>query len=71
MPRKDINKIDFDIGHNEETMQYFTDLAKQHRKQMNIQAEEMKKVSSIEKLDIIEVHDIIRNAQDKAKDEEL
>jgi len=46
MPRKNISKIDFDIGHNEETMQYFTDLAKQHKKQMDIQAEEMKKVSN-------------------------
>jgi len=69
MPRKDI--IDFEIGDNEETMQYFTDLAKKHKKQVLIQAEAMKKVDSIEKLDITEVHDIIKKAEDKAKNEEL
>jgi len=60
MPRKDI--IDFEIGDNEETMQYFTDLAKKHKKNMIKQDELMKDVSSIEKLDITEVHKIIQKA---------
>lgn len=58
MPRHDI--INFEIGHNEETMQYFTDLAKKHKANTLKQAEAMKSVSSIEKLDITEVHNIIR-----------
>jgi len=62
MPRKDI--IDFEIGDNEETMQYFTDLAKKHKKNMIKQDELMKDVSSIEKLDITEVHKIIQKAHD-------
>jgi len=60
MPRKDV--IDFEIGDNEETMQYFTDLAKKHKKNMIKQDELMKDVSSIEKLDITEVHKIIQKA---------
>jgi len=60
MPRKDI--INFEIGDNEETMQYFTDLAKKHKKNMIKQDELMKDVSSIEKLDITEVHKIIQKA---------
>jgi len=60
MPRKDI--IDFEIGDNEETMQYFTDLAKKHKKQVLKQDELMKNVPSIEKLDITEVHKIIKKA---------
>jgi len=62
MPRKDI--IDFEIGDNEETMQYFTDLAKKHKKNMIKQDELMKDVPSIEKLDITEVHKIIQKAHD-------
>ena len=62
MPRKDV--IDFEIGDNEETMQYFTDLAKKHKKNMIKQDELMKDVSSIEKLDITEVHKIIQKAHD-------
>jgi len=62
MPRKDV--IDFEIGDNEETMQYFTDLAKKHKKNMIKQDELMKDVPSIEKLDITEVHKIIQKAHD-------
>jgi len=62
MPRKDV--IDFEVGDNEETMQYFTDLAKKHKKQVLKQDELMKKVPSIEKLDITEVHKIIRQSQE-------
>jgi len=63
MPRKDI--IDFEIGDNEETMQYFTDLAKKHKKQVLKQDELMKNVPSIEKLDITEVHKIIKKAHNE------
>jgi len=69
MPRKDI--IDFEIGDNEETMQYFTDLAKKHKKRVLAQEELMKDVDSIEKLDITEVHNIINQAHKKIDDEKL
>jgi len=69
MPRKDI--IDFEIGDNEETMQYFTDLAKKHKKRVLAQDELMKDVDSIEKLDITEVHNIINQAHKKIDDEKL
>jgi len=67
MPRKDI--IDFEIGDNEETMQYFTDLAKKHKKKVLAQDELMKDVPSIEKLDITQVHEIIHKADKKVNDE--
>jgi len=69
MPRKDI--IDFEIGDNEETMQYFTDLAKKHKRRVLAQDELMKDVDSIEKLDITEVHNIINQAHKKIDDEKL
>lgn len=63
MPRHDIT-VNFEIGHNEETFQFFTDLAKKHKAKMKKQAELMKDIPSIEKLDITEVHKIVAKAHD-------
>ena len=53
------------IGHNEETFEYFTKLAKAHKAKVKKQDEIMKNVKSIEKLDITEVHNIIKQAHDE------
>ena len=53
------------IGHNEETFEYFTKLAKAHKAKVLKQDEIMKDVKSIEKLDITEVHKIIKQAHDE------
>ena len=50
------DKIDFEIGHNEETFEFFTKHAKLHKEKIRKQDELMKNVPSIEKLDITEVH---------------
>ena len=60
MPKKDL--INFEIGHNEETFEFFTKLAKEHKAKVLKQNELMKEVPSIEKLDITEVHTIIKKA---------
>jgi hypothetical protein len=69
MPRYNIK--DFTIGHNEETFQFFTDLAKRHKALVLEQDKLMKDVSSIEKLDITETLDIIRKAEQNLKEKEL
>jgi hypothetical protein len=63
MPGRNI--IDFEIGHNEETFEFFTRLAKEHKAKVLKQNELMKDVPSIEKLDITEVHNIIRKADNE------
>ena len=60
MPGK--NVIDFEIGHNEETFEFFTQQAKIHKEKVLKQNELMKEIPSIEKLDITQVHNIIRKA---------
>ena len=50
------------LGHNEETFEYFTKLAKSHKEKVLKQNALMKEIPSIEKLDITEVHKIIRQA---------
>ena len=57
MPAKD--KEDFVIGHNEETFEYFTKLAKEHKAQILKQNEELKNVD-MNKIDITELHKIIK-----------
>lgn len=57
MPAKD--KEDFTIGHNEETFEYFTKLAKEHKAQILKQNEELKNVD-MNKIDITELHKIIK-----------
>lgn len=57
MPAKD--KEDFKIGHNEETFEYFTKLAKEHKVQVLKQNEELKNVD-MNKIDITELHKIIK-----------
>ncbi len=53
------------LGHNEETFEYFTKLAKVHKAKVLKQDEIMKNIKSIEKLDITEVHKIIKQAHDE------
>lgn len=68
MPRKDIEDIDkLNIGHNEETFEFFTNLAKIHKENMRKQDELMKDVKSIEKIDITEVHKIVAKAHGTIK----
>ncbi len=53
------------LGHNEETFEYITKLAKAHKAKVSKQDEIMKNIKSIEKLDITEVHAIIKKAHDE------
>jgi len=57
MPAKD--KEPTIIGHNEETFEYFTKLAKNHKTQVIKQTEELKNVD-MNKIDITELHTIIK-----------
>ncbi len=57
MPAKD--KEPTIIGHNEETFEYFTKLAKEHKAQILKQNEELKNVD-MNKIDITELHTIIK-----------
>ncbi len=57
MPAKD--KEPTIIGHNEETFEYFTKLAKEHKAQVLKQNEELKNVD-MNKIDITELHTIIK-----------
>ena len=57
MPAKD--KEPTIIGHNEETFEYFTKLAKEHKAQVLKQNEELKNVD-MNKIDITELHKIIK-----------
>jgi len=47
------------IGHNEETFEYFTKLAKEHKAQILKQNEELKNVD-MNKIDITDLHKIIK-----------
>ena len=57
MPAKD--KEPTIIGHNEETFEYFTKLAKGHKAQILKQNEELKNVD-MNKIDITDLHKIIK-----------
>jgi hypothetical protein len=57
MPAKD--KEPTIIGHNEETFEYFTKLAKEHKAQILKQNEELKNVD-MNKIDITDLHKIIK-----------
>jgi hypothetical protein len=57
MPAKD--KEPTIIGHNEETFEYFTKLAKEHKAQVLKQKEELKNVD-MNKIDITDLHKIIK-----------
>ncbi len=57
MPAKD--KEPTIIGHNEETFEYFTKLANEHKAQVLKQKEELKNVD-MNKIDITELHNIIK-----------
>jgi len=57
MPAKD--KEPTIIGHNEETFEYFTKLAKEHKAKILKQNEELKNVD-MNKIDITELHKIIK-----------
>ena len=57
MPAKD--KEPTIIGHNEETFEYFTKLAKEHKSKILKQNEELKDVN-MNKIDITDLHKIIK-----------
>ena len=57
MPAKD--KEPTIIGHNEETFEYFTKLAKEHKAKILKQNEELKNVD-MNKIDITDLHKIIK-----------
>jgi hypothetical protein len=57
MPAKD--KEPTIIGHNEETFEYFTKLAKEHKAKILKQNEELKDVN-MNKIDITDLHKIIK-----------
>lgn len=53
------------IGHNEETFEYFTKLAKEHTKKIQKQSEDLKNVD-MNKIDITDLHKIIKkNSKEK------
>jgi len=53
------NKEDINIGHNEASFEYFTKLAKEHKQQALNQTEELKNID-MNKIDITELHRIIK-----------
>jgi hypothetical protein len=61
MPAKD--KQPEVIGHNEETFEFFTKLAKEHKQKVLRQSELMKNVD-MNKIDITEIHNIINKAHE-------
>ena len=65
MTNKDKHKMDFEVGHNEASFEFFTKLAWAHKEKVLRQNELMKEIPSIEKLDITEVHAIIKKAHDE------
>ena len=52
-------KEDINIGHNEESFEYFTKLANKHKQQVLNQTEELKNID-MNKIDITELHRIIK-----------
>ena len=52
-------KKDINIGHNEESFEYFTKLANKHKQQVLNQTKELKNID-MNKIDITELHKIIK-----------
>lgn len=69
MPRKDISNIDkLDVGHNEETFEFFTNLAKYKKRQMQIQ-DQLIQERNIDVNDLTALHTAILESEAQAKQE--
>lgn len=55
-------KINFEIGHNEDTFDFFTKLAKEHKAKV-LRQTELLKDKDINKLDITELHSVIKKSE--------
>jgi len=62
--------MDINIGHNEETFDYFTRQSKRHKRQMEIQDQLMAELGiDMNTVSIEQLHDIIKRAQAQALQE--
>ena len=69
MPRKDISNIEkLDVGHNEETFEFFTNLAKYKKRQVQIQ-EQLIRERTINVNDLTSMHKAILESEAQAKQE--
>ena len=69
MPRKDISNIEkLDVGHNEETFEFFTNLAKYKKRQMQIQ-DQLIQARNIDINDLTALHQAILESEAQAKKE--
>jgi len=66
MPGRD--QIDFNIGHNEETFDYFTKLAKYKKRQVQIQ-DQLIKERGIDVNDLQALHKAIQDSEQQARQE--
>jgi len=66
MPGRD--QIDFNIGHNEETFDYFTKLAKYKKRQVQIQ-DQLIKERGIDVNDLQALHKAILDSEQQARQE--
>jgi hypothetical protein len=66
MPARD--QMDFNIGHNEETFDYFTKLAKYKKRQVQIQ-DQLIKERGIDVNDLQALHKAIQDSEQQAKQE--
>ena len=69
MPRKDISNIEkLDVGHNEETFEFFTNLAKYKKRQVQIQ-DQLIRERNININDLTAMHKAILESEAQAKQE--
>ena len=62
--------MDINIGHNEETFDYFTRQAKRHKRQVEIQDQLIADLGiDIKTVSVEQLHDIIKQAQAQALQE--
>jgi hypothetical protein len=62
--------MDINIGHNEETFDYFTRQAKRHKRQVEIQDQLIASLGiDIKTVSVEQLHDIIKQAQAQALQE--
>ncbi len=69
MPRKDISNIEkLNVGHNEETFEFFTNLAKYKKRQTQIQ-DQLIQERNINVNDLTAMHQAVRDSEAIAKEE--
>ena len=69
MPRKDISNIEkLNVGHNEETFEFFTNLAKYKKRQVQIQ-DQLIRERNINVNDLTAMHKAIKDSEIIAKQE--